>query len=309
MENEQTNDGSKLGYLGKNNMIDLRNHDSLIKKFLSDRAVLKAISDSVKHDSSEVLLRYVISKEWFKSEPMQYKHISIATGLEISEIADTLKSDLNDSLGFISSKHNIDPPIQLYFRTKKHNVECNKITGNSNIGAHLACSVNKDKHISGTFIVDNKLKEILSGALEEIKQEQSKQPPKLKYLRNMKDVLKWEDEDDEAVWFRKSGPIAADFGAGYIYEREELRNELNELVTKNKVSILEGDGGHGKSVLVRSFAYNLFKNVNDTLVYHYSFKSDPPIVDFHDFLSILIDISGVVIVYVFSKNETKSSLI
>lgn len=117
-----------------------------------------------------------------------------------------------------------------------------------------------------------------------------------KYFHSMRDVIEWDNDKETPQWFRSGGPIAADFKDGTVIERKELLKKLNELVLDNDISILEGNGGTGKSVLVRNFAYNLINTEKVQLIYHYSFKTDSQIGDLDTFLNILNNIDGIVII-------------
>ena len=170
-------------------------------------------------------------------------------------------------------------------------------------GGHFACcEVDDNASQSRNFIRYKELLKKLENARKILGLEFSdsklltSQPIKLKYLRNMKDVLKWNDKKEAAQWFRKSGPIAVDFYEGYVYERKELLHELNELVSKNKISILEGDGGTGKSVLIRNYTYNLLSSETETQIFYYSFKLNLSINDYREFIDELNSVNGIAII-------------
>jgi len=197
---------------------------------------------------------------------------------------------LNFFLWEFSNDNDIDSehPIQLF----SYHEESSKVY---QVNFHFACARVGVADRNRKYSTDNiTLEEALR--CDKVSISSEPQIKRLKYLRDMRDVLKWNDETEPARWFRKSGPIAADFKAGYVYEQKKLLEKLNELVFNNNISILEGNGGVGKSVLVRNFAYNLINKDETKLIYHYSFKTDAQIVDFHDFLSILNSLTGIVII-------------
>jgi len=130
---------------------------------------------------------------------------------------------------------------------------------------------------------------------ETIGQDQSTQSPKLKYLKDFRDVLKFNGPDN-SKWFRKTGPIAIDFAEGCVYECKEIMDKLGKLVFSNGISILEGHAGSGKSVLIRQLAYNHIEGENQLPIYYYSFKLHLPISDFDEFKNEINAISGVVII-------------
>jgi len=76
------------------------------------------------------------------------------------------------------------------------------------------------------------------------------------YLKSISHVLKI-GSDEKAQWFRRSGPIAADFDPGMVCPRQSLLTELKELVLSHHVSLLEGLSATGKTVLVRQMGYEL----------------------------------------------------
>jgi hypothetical protein len=117
---------------------------------------------------------------------------------------------------------------------------------------------------------------------------------KFKYFRPIKEVLCLNEETPE--WFRNTGPVAVDFKNGYVLERKTLLDELNTLMLNNKISILEGNAGTGKSVLIRNYAFNAIEKERNKRIYYYSFKEDLAIDSFPDFLSILSNIDGLVII-------------
>jgi len=77
------------------------------------------------------------------------------------------------------------------------------------------------------------------------------------YLRPIKEVLRI-DSNDSPKWFRKSGPIAADFNNDRVYWRKKLLKELKSSLLSNCFLILEGIAATGKTVLVRQLSYELY---------------------------------------------------
>lgn len=121
------------------------------------------------------------------------------------------------------------------------------------------------------------------------------QSVRLKYLKDIKEILKF-NGSDKSKWFRKTGPIAIDFAEEKVCPRQEAFKQIRKLVFKNKISILEGNVGSGKSVLVRQFAYDLITKENKSQIYHYSFKLNLPISDFREFQDEINSVSGLVII-------------
>jgi hypothetical protein len=87
-----------------------------------------------------------------------------------------------------------------------------------------------------------------------------------KLIEPIQNILKIGSEE-EATWFRKSGPIAADFEDGRIYRRKDLFVRLKKLVLSNSTSMLEGIAATGKTVLMRDVAYELFRKDNLAVYY------------------------------------------
>ncbi|MCK5603302.1 helix-turn-helix transcriptional regulator [Candidatus Pacearchaeota archaeon] len=112
------------------------------------------------------------------------------------------------------------------------------------------------------------------------------------YLRSIENVLKV-GMPEEPKWFRKSGPIAADFDDGRIYRREEKLNKLKELVMSNSVSMLEGGGAIGKTVLVLNLAYDLYK-ANKTQIYYFDCDKDRNF-DKHKLIREIKNVDGIFI--------------
>jgi len=86
-----------------------------------------------------------------------------------------------------------------------------------------------------------------------------------KYLRPIQEILRI-GEAIPAKWFRRTGPLAADFDANTVYCRRQLLTDLKNLVFSNFFSVLEGVAATGKTVLVRQLGYELCK---DKAVYYF----------------------------------------
>ncbi|MHA1950313.1 MAG: hypothetical protein ACW987_10600 [Candidatus Thorarchaeota archaeon] len=65
-------------------------------------------------------------------------------------------------------------------------------------------------------------------------------------------------EKIEPKWFRKTGPIAADYINDRVYYRKELLKGLRSLVSNNSFSMLEGIAATGKTVLARQLGYEFY---------------------------------------------------
>jgi len=83
----------------------------------------------------------------------------------------------------------------------------------------------------------------------------------------------------EPLFFRKSGPIAADIEAGYVYNRDEVRI-VNDALSANMAVMLYGGAASGKTVIARMIAYNWIKDNKKVCFLH--FKTD--LVDFNELL-------------------------
>lgn len=188
---------------------------------------------------------------------------------------------LNETLKVFCKEKKISSAIQIYIFLLSSNKNRNYV------GFFFACAKKPEGNTAQDIVSLDEARKNSKSPLQE--------PVKLKYLRDMRDVLKWDNHKTKAQWFRKSGPIAADFRAGYVYERKELLEELHKLVSNNKISILEGDGGTGKSVVIRNYAYNAIKNKSDLPIYYYCFKLDLPIDDYRILIQELNSVNGMVI--------------
>jgi len=249
----------------------LEQHQAVIK-FLNHRSVYQELINTFPPTSTELALLHLLLRT---DRPVLAK-----------EAADSV----NRTEGAISQAANRLSDMLIHF------FECHKTFLPKNISVCLPRGTRGGAHF-GYYLsfLDIERKALLHGADLERLLGKISVGQKLKYFRTVKDVLRLESSED-AKWFRKSGPIAADLNAGYVYMRNNKLDQLKKLVHNNKVSILEGKGGHGKSVLVRSHAYKVLKKASNSSIYHYSFKNDPAIIDFHDFLAVLIDINGLVII-------------
>lgn len=61
----------------------------------------------------------------------------------------------------------------------------------------------------------------------------------------------------KARWFRREGPIAADFDGDTVYTRHPLLDKIRDMVFDNEISLLEGEPATGKTVLARQLGYQL----------------------------------------------------
>lgn len=99
-----------------------------------------------------------------------------------------------------------------------------------------------------------------------VRKKRPSQQPQFRYLRNIEQVLRI-GTSEKPKWFRKTGPIAADFDDGRVYRREKTLDDLKKLVMNNSVSMLEGVGATGKTVLVLNLAYDLYKAGKNQVFY------------------------------------------
>ncbi len=77
-------------------------------------------------------------------------------------------------------------------------------------------------------------------------------------LRKIETVLH-KDEDLEPEFFRKAGPLWADFKGGYIFRRDEVDEIINKLNEK-PIQVVEGGPASGKSVLLKNIGFDLKKS-------------------------------------------------
>ena len=85
---------------------------------------------------------------------------------------------------------------------------------------------------------------------------------RFQYLRPIRDVLEIYEQSlkpENAQWFRKRGPIAADFVHKKFHPRHETLERLESLVFGNPVSLLQGEPATGKTVLALNLAYELYR--------------------------------------------------
>lgn len=111
------------------------------------------------------------------------------------------------------------------------------------------------------------------------------------YIQPIDTVLQPWRTDSE--WFRRTGPIAADFRTNKIYRRVATREYLKRLVLGNPISLLLGESDTGKTVLTRDFAYELTRNDHFN-VYHFDCSSQRDF-DPSSLAIIIDDMKGVVI--------------
>lgn len=93
---------------------------------------------------------------------------------------------------------------------------------------------------------------------------------KFRYLRPIRDVLEIYEQalkPENAQWFRKRGPIAADFVYKKYYPRQKTIGRLESLVLDNPVSFLIGESATGKTVLALNLAYELYRTKKKQVYY------------------------------------------
>jgi HEAT repeat protein len=154
-------------------MIEIHEHDSRIKAFLQNGNVQKAVLCNLSSETNQKTFRHLISTEWSQSDSIKNKNLAIFLRVDDSTIANFVKPEINTALQRFSKKYDIDPPIQLYFRTKRfipaQKKDKDQNLRYSNVGAHLACTCTLDKNTSCAFISIEQLENNLKQALSTIK--------------------------------------------------------------------------------------------------------------------------------------------
>jgi len=161
--------------------------------------------------------------------------------------------------------------------------------GGAQVGYYFACF---DTNLT-RYINPEETKKLLEKTSQRLKQK--KEPfiqPQFRYLRHIEQVLRI-GMAEEPKWLRKTGPIAADFDDGRVYRREKTLNDLQKLLMSNSVSMLEGLGATGKTVLVLNLAYDLFKE-GKKQVFYFDCDKDR---DFgkHELISEIKSVEGIFI--------------
>ncbi|MFC1652694.1 hypothetical protein ACFL3F_03135 [Planctomycetota bacterium] len=90
----------------------------------------------------------------------------------------------------------------------------------------------------------------------------------LRLLQHISTTLKT-NQPIESEWFRKCGPIAADFDDDKVYRRTDYLRLLENLVQQGQMTLLSGKTGSGKTVLVRQLVYETYKGL-ETDVYFFN---------------------------------------
>jgi len=160
-------------------------HKELVTFLKEVRDTTSELSIITPHSNEEKLFNLII-----KRGDKRIKQVKAAREIDVSapHLRKKIQKNLNKSLKSFSYKYGIKPPIQLYFNTLEYYP-----------GGHFACCEVKDNASrSQNFVQLEELHEKLENTRQKLRL--TSQPGKLKYLRNMKNVLKWEDkiinEDD-----------------------------------------------------------------------------------------------------------------
>lgn len=255
-------------------------HDTAIKDFLNN-SMAKAMLKGVLSEDALRLIEHLIKSKFSKNEPATNKSLSGIIEVEESVMSGKIKPEINNALRIFE----ITPPIQLYFRTNKHNIDnCFKGAGCSNIGAHFACSRNNNSHTSGVFIPVDQLKEALSHVLDKMEKERTRQ--------EIKSYAEYNDTKQPLAQLQKSMSELGNtsvYGEGILANlfvepsltvtlpRESGKSDiitgpaikiLNDFVSspqedwgcRNEPVLLFGEFGSGKSSLLKMFAVSMVQD-------------------------------------------------
>lgn len=241
-------------------MIDIAEHDSLIRTFLKNGSVRKKLSNYLASKNEINLLGHLLSAEFSLLNPLRNIELSDAIEIDESILSEIIKPNFNGALNDFCCKYDIFPPIQLFFRTKKKNVVANfKGVGYSNVGAHFACSnCNKD-HTSNKFIALDDLKSILTQAISQIAKKESfelsESSPFMSLQKRLEKKL-------------KRYPCQSDFEEeGGYYRDGDLHNEVLKILQENNKCLVVGNPGSGKTSFVLAIGYDLLK-LGHSVFYH-----------------------------------------
>ena len=247
-------------------MVDIVEHDSLIRTFLKNKSVKKRLSNYLASENETNLFDHLLRLEFSSKEPLTNSQLSDDVVIDASILSKITKPGLNGVLKEFCKRYEVAPPIQLYFKTNKSNMKPNyKGVGYSNIGAHFACaSYYKNDHTSGSFVTIDELKKCLASALSIIanvgiqealqilEPPSSIQPDKLKlYTPTIKIKL---NKKQNLLSYKYRWPET-------IYGRDKEREQLLEFVKYEDEKFLwwaiTGNGGTGKSRLALELCYEL----------------------------------------------------
>ena len=128
---------------------------------------------------------------------------------------------------------------------KKYKLLIYKVVGPKN-KIKLFCSKYYQPTFRKNIKIENDVKEEIDARLDKNYHLQSLE------LFLKKDVIK------KAKFFRKVGPLWADFEAGYVVERDEI-DEIIENLDKNQFQLLVGGAASGKTAIASTIAYKLYK--------------------------------------------------
>lgn len=118
------------------------------------------------------------------------------------------------------------------------------------------------------------------------------------YLRRIEEILAlYPENEDEKIpcWFRKTGPIAADFDSKTVIRRDVDLNVLHEQVDKEIVTVLVGDEASGKSVISRQLGLEYQREAKFDEIYMLEMGAHER-VDLPTLTAELSDIKGLVII-------------
>lgn len=123
--------------------------------------------------------------------------------------------------------------------------------GGYRVGYYLACfNTNTREYLDAPSTVS-----ILRTAAQN-QRRSDLQCPTVGQLWTAQDLLEI-DRPRPAEWFRKKGPIAADFVDKRVHRRTVIDN-LRKQILANPVFMLQGEAATGKTVIVRSLLYELY---------------------------------------------------
>lgn len=118
------------------------------------------------------------------------------------------------------------------------------------------------------------------------------------YLRRLEELLAFypvcEDEKTPR-WFRRTGPIAADFEGGTVIRRDADMISLRESIVKNTVTVLVGDEASGKSVMARQLGLECRRQSDFIEIYMLELGAHEQI-DLPVLAGEISDIQGLVII-------------
>jgi len=265
------------------NSVDIHNH--ITQFFFNNNTLRKEFEeDYLKHKNAKKVFTFIVET------PKPFLVNQLAQKVNLSEgTVSRWVPKISDALGNFSIKYAIYPWIELIARPEGKNKGVLFFCGDASL---------------------ERVKKSLGNVLQtkQVEKDKLRLVPKLipRCLSHIEKMLDWKIQQ-EAKWFRREGPRWIDFDKEHVYltddcgpsnETGEIRigqiKELQNFVMKRSVSLLEGEKATGKTVLLLSLGYKLYKD--DKIDVYYFDVPESKNFKQSDLIDDMTNTDGVVII-------------